>query len=74
MACSFYLVVAFELSELEVGAFLEFLASAASATSVDTSHDVAMCGECLFPIDGEGVENLLRARTAILVHEDRILA
>ena len=76
---SLHLIAGLELAQTEVGTFLELSATAARASVVDTDTHIALLGQVLLedgPIavhaDAPLVQHLLVARTAILIHDDRV--
>ena len=76
---SFYLVVRFFYSQEAVCTFFKVHTASACTTSVDTYHDKTFVAHVSFEhasiteaSDAPSVEYLLRTRSAVLVHDDRI--
>ena len=76
----FHLVLALKVAQIEIGAFLEVGTAAARATTIHADVDIAALGHvALEHAAAEEAEvprigHLLRARAAILVHDDGIAA
>ena len=75
----FHLVFRFLVTHRHVSTFLEIGSTSTCATSIDTHHDVSLLSKSMFPNESTSIAvvprvmNLLIARTAILIHQHRIL-